>query len=56
MEYTDAGGWAVDATTAASCKIPTDYIITPPQAFIVLRNDQVGEQWYKKVSIREIRP
>jgi hypothetical protein len=55
-EHTDAGGWAVDATTAASCKIPPDLIITAPQPFIILRSDQAAEQWYKNVSIREIEP
>jgi hypothetical protein len=55
-EYTDAGGWAVDPATAASCGIPADYIITAPQPFVVIRNDEIAEQWYKKVSIREIRP
>jgi predicted small secreted protein len=55
-EHTDAGGWAVDASAAASCGIPPDYIITSPQPLVILRNDQIAEQWYKKVSIREIQP
>jgi hypothetical protein len=50
------GGWAVNATTAASCNIAPDFIITAPQPYVILRNDQVAEQWYKKVSIREIQP
>ncbi len=56
LENTDAGGWAISSTTAASCKIPADYIITAAQPLVILRNDMISEQWYKKVSIREIQP
>ncbi len=56
LEHTDAGGWSVDAATAASCGIPPDFVITAPQPLVILRNDSITEQWYKKASIREIRP
>ena len=39
LENTDAGGWAISSTTAASCKIPADYIITAAQPLVILRND-----------------
>jgi hypothetical protein len=56
LENTDAGGWAIDAAAAASCGIAPDHIITDAQPLVILRNDQISEQWYKKVSIREIQP
>jgi hypothetical protein len=55
-EYADVGGWAIDAATAATCNIAPDHIISYAQPLVILRNDQIGEQWYKKVSIREIQP
>jgi hypothetical protein len=56
LEHVDAGGWSIDAAAAASCRIPADYIITEAQPLVILRNDSISEQWYKKVSIREIQP
>jgi hypothetical protein len=56
FEHTDAGGWSVDPAIAASCNVPSDYIITTSEPFVILRSDGVTEQWYKKVTIREIRP
>lgn len=56
FEHTDAGGWSIDPTVAASCDVPPDYIITTPQPLIILRNDLVTEEWFKKVTIREIQP
>jgi hypothetical protein len=56
LDNVDSGGWAIDAAAAASCKIPADYIITGAQPFVILRNDSISEQRYKKVSIREIQP
>jgi hypothetical protein len=56
LENVDAGGWAIDAAAAASCRIPADYIITEAQPLVILRNDAVTEQWFKKVTIREIQP
>jgi hypothetical protein len=55
-ESLDAGGWAVDAATAASCKIAPDHIITTPAPLVILRNELIAEGWYKKVTIREIAP
>jgi hypothetical protein len=55
-EYTDAGGWSVDAAVAESCGIEPDRIINYPQPVVVLRNDGISEMWYKNVSVREIQP
>lgn len=56
LEHTDAGGWGIDASVAATCRIPPDLIITTPAPYVILRDDGVAEQRLKKVSIREIRP
>jgi hypothetical protein len=56
FEHTDAGGWAVDPAVAASCKVPPDHILTGSEPYVILRGDGVTEQWFKKISIREIRP
>jgi hypothetical protein len=56
FEHTDAGGWAVDPAVAASCKVPPDHILTRGEPYVILRGDAVTEQWFKKISIREIRP
>lgn len=56
LEHTDAGGWSVDPAIAASCGVPSDYIITTREPFVIVRSDGVTEQWYKKLTVREIRP
>lgn len=56
LEHTDAGGWSIDPAQAASCKIAADHIITAARPYVILRNDKVGEQWLKKVTLREIAP
>lgn len=56
LEHDDTGGWAVSAAVAESCQIPADKIITEPGAIINLRNDAIVEQWFKKLSVREINP
>ncbi|MGI5862037.1 MAG: HYR domain-containing protein, partial [Myxococcales bacterium] len=53
-EYLDAGGWSIDAAAAASCNIPPDQQITWPAPFVIVRNDKISDQRYKKMSIREI--
>lgn len=55
-EHTDSGGWSIDPSIAASCNIAPDHIITTPEPYIVLRNDNIEDQRYKKVSVREIAP
>jgi hypothetical protein len=55
-EHTDAGGWGIDPTVAATCKIAADHRITRPEPFVILRSHGIREQWYKKVSVREIQP
>jgi len=55
-EYLDDGGWAVSSSAAASCGIAPDHIILEPGPYVVLRNDDIADQRYKKVSIREILP
>jgi hypothetical protein len=56
FEHTDTGGWSVDPAVAASCNVPPDHLITTPQPLVILRNDLISEQWYKKVTLREIQP
>jgi hypothetical protein len=56
FEHTDAGGWSIDPAIAASCGVPADHLITDGAPFVILRGDRVAEQWYKKFTIREIRP
>jgi hypothetical protein len=56
FEHTDAGGWAIERAVAAACGVPPDHLITTPQPLVIVRNDHVSEQWYKKITIREIAP
>jgi hypothetical protein len=56
FEHTDSGGWSVDPAIAASCNVPSDYIITTQAPFVIVRSDGVAEQWYKKFTVREISP
>ncbi|WP_108067169.1 hypothetical protein [Vitiosangium sp. GDMCC 1.1324] len=55
-EHIDAGGWSIPPEVAATCRIAPDQRITTPEPFIILRNQDIREQWYKKVTIREIQP
>jgi hypothetical protein len=55
-EYADAGGWSISPRVAASCAIPSDHRITTPQPVVIIRNSNIVEQWYKKVTLREIQP
>lgn len=56
FEHTDAGGWSIDPAIAASCGVAADHLITDGAPFVIVRGDRVAEQWYKKFTIREIRP
>lgn len=55
-EHVDEGGWSIPLEVARSCRIAPDQRITTPEPFIILRNHGIREQWYKKLTIREIQP
>jgi len=58
IEFTDYEGWSSD--TPACCATHTGKVLLPPHCIsnysIYLRSDGLGEQFYKKFSIREIDP
>jgi hypothetical protein len=55
-EHVDEGGWSIPPEEARSCRIAPDQRITTPEPFIILRNHGIREQWYKKLTVREIQP
>jgi hypothetical protein len=55
-EHVDSGGWSIPLEVAITCRIAPDQRITTPEPFIILRNEGIREQWYKKLTVREIQP
>ncbi|MBD3242257.1 MAG: hypothetical protein GF331_16815 [Chitinivibrionales bacterium] len=51
-EYTDAGGWSVDAS---ACAYPDNFIITEGGGVVFIRNTDAAEAHYKWFSVREIQ-
>lgn len=55
MEYLDRGGWAItSAKEASSCDYTVDAKLLEGGPAIIVRNDGVYKQLYKKMSVREI--